>query len=501
MAATRTGGVLDRLRKAALARDGCGLSDGQLLERYVAGRDEAAFEALVRRHGPMVWGVVRRVAGNGPDAEDAFQATFLVLVRKAAGLRARELVGNWLYGVAYRTALKARTAAARRRARERQVEQMPHPEVAADEAWSDLQPLLDRELERLPEKYRVPLVLCELEGRGRKEVARQLRLPEGTLSSRLATARRMLAARLTRRGLTLSAAALGAVLSRQAAPAAVPRALLVSTVNVAKAARHATAVGAVPAGVSALTDGVLKGMLMRKLKLTTALLLGAAVLGVTAVAARQAWALRPDEEGKQAAPGRGVEVAPKTEGAPRLPDKPMPVPVLASLNEDGKVAVKVTHAVCVQRTVKDKGGAPRTVVEQLNAVSLRVLTAEDVRGFDTRGKELTPRALARALKKEVLALAYTNGEGPDPQHLRLIRDGTLILVLPAQPLPPAPPPVPGGPVAPPPPADLAPPGFFLPPAPSVPVPRGPLPPPPPGKPTPPTGPAPPPVPAQPRRAG
>ena len=150
MAATRTGGVLERLRKAALARDGCGLSDGQLLERYLTDRDAAAFAALVRRHGPMVWGVCRRVAGNGPDAEDAFQATFLVLVRKAGSLRSRELVGNWLYGVAYRTALKARTVAARRRARERQVEQMPHPEVGPDEAWSDLQPLLDRELERLP---------------------------------------------------------------------------------------------------------------------------------------------------------------------------------------------------------------------------------------------------------------------------------------------------------------------------------------------------------------
>src|SRR5579872_239835 len=176
--------VIRHLRMAALHGRGEGPTDGQLLGAFVARRDGAAFEALLRRHGPMVLSVCRRVLGDSHDAEDAFQATFLVLVRKAAGLRSRELVGNWLYGVAHRTALKARTAAARRRARERQVEEMPHPEVGPDEAWSDLQPLLDRELERLPDKYRVPLVLCELEGRGRKEVARLLRLPEGTLSSR-----------------------------------------------------------------------------------------------------------------------------------------------------------------------------------------------------------------------------------------------------------------------------------------------------------------------------
>jgi RNA polymerase sigma factor (sigma-70 family) len=476
MAATRTGGVLDRLRKAALARDGCGLSDGQLLERYVAGRDEAAFEALLLRHGPMVWGVVRRVVGPGPDAEDAFQATFLVLVRKAAALRARELVGNWLYGVAYRTALKARCAAARRRARERQVEQMPHPEVGPDEAWSDLQPLLDRELERLPDKYRVPLVLCELEGRGRKEVARQLRLPEGTLSSRLATARRMLATRLTRRGLTLSSGALALALSQQAAPAGVPRALLVATVNVARAARRATAAGAVPASVSALTDGVLKGMLMRKLKLTTALLLAAAVLGVTATAARQARARRPEEGGKKAAPIRTVTVAPKTEEALRLSDKPMPVPVLAKWGEDGKVALSVANTVQRVRTEVDKGGGMIAYTYQAVYIQSRVIDANDLRAFDTRGKQVPPKALARALKKQVLALAYTEGQEPDPQHLRLIREGTLILVLPAQPLPPAPPPVPGGPVAPP--AD-APPVFFPPPAPSTPRPgRAPMPPPP-----------------------
>jgi RNA polymerase sigma factor (sigma-70 family) len=490
MAATRTGGVLECLRKVALARDRCGLSDGQLLERYVAGRDEAAFEALVRRHGPMVWGVVRRVVGRGPDAEDAFQATFLVLVRKAASLRSRELVGNWLYGVAYRTALKARSAAARRRARERQVEQMPHPEVGPDEAWSDLQPLLDRELERLPDKYRVPLVLCELEGRSRKEVARQLRLPEGTLSSRLATARRTLAARLTRRGLALSAAALAAALSQGAASAGVPRALVVSTVRVATTAARRAAAGAVSAGVSALTDGVLKGMLMRKLNLTTALLLAAAALGVTA--ARQAWARRPDEGSKPAERARNVNAAPKTEEAPRLPDRPMPVPALAHLDEGGTISVEVAERVEMVRIQPAKGGGINGITEQVRRTRRCTIAAAGVRAFDTRGKEVPPKALARALKKPALVLAYTDGEGPDPQHLRLLREGTLVLVLPAPPAAPA--------LAPPPLAPV-PPGA-LPPAPSTPAPGGPVPPPPPETPVPPALPAPAgPAPSLPPRAG
>ena len=155
-----------------------------------ASKDEAAFEALVRRHGPMVLGVCRRVLRNHHDAEDAFQATFLVLVRKAASIVPREMVANWLYGVAYRTALKARSMIARQRVRERQVTEMPEPEAAEpDDCWRDLQPLLDQELSRLPDKYRVPIVLCDLEGKTGKEAARQLGWPEGTVASRLARGR------------------------------------------------------------------------------------------------------------------------------------------------------------------------------------------------------------------------------------------------------------------------------------------------------------------------
>src|SRR5437660_2715419 len=168
-----TGGTLrvGRLRRLLPVAAGPEPSDGQLLHGFCTRRDEAAFAALVRRHGPMVLGVCRRVLRNEHDAEDAFQATFLVLARKAASVRPREMVGNWLYGVAYRTALEARRAAARRRRKESQVREPAQAETA-DDRWQELRPVLDRELAGLPDRYRVALVLCDLEGKTRKEVAR-----------------------------------------------------------------------------------------------------------------------------------------------------------------------------------------------------------------------------------------------------------------------------------------------------------------------------------------
>src|SRR5262249_40421706 len=159
------------------------LSDGQLLSCFIEQRDEDAFAALVKRHGPMVWGVCRRVLRGHQDAEDAFQATFLVLVRKAASVVPRELVGNFLYGVAFQTAVRARSVNAKRRTRERQVRGVPDPQAAEPEIWSDLQPLLDRELARLPDKYRAPVVLCDLQGKTYRDAARQLGCPAGTLAA------------------------------------------------------------------------------------------------------------------------------------------------------------------------------------------------------------------------------------------------------------------------------------------------------------------------------
>lgn len=273
--------LVHHLRRAALLCDGAGLSDGELLEGFVARQDEAFFEVLVRRHGPMVLGVCRRILRNPDDAEDAFQATFLVLVRRAASIVPRELVGHWLYGVAYRTALEARRAAARRRARERQINPLPHAFIQPEELWQELRPLLDKELNRLPAKYRAAVVLCHLEGRTRQEAARQLGLPVGTLSGRVTTALRLLAKRLRRHGLAVSGGTLAAALSPQAASAGVPSSLLVSTVKAMPlvAVGQASAVAAVSGNVVALTSGVLQSLSLGKLKAAIAVLLVAVAAG------------------------------------------------------------------------------------------------------------------------------------------------------------------------------------------------------------------------------
>jgi RNA polymerase sigma factor (sigma-70 family) len=257
MATTGLRKVLDHLR---------GPTDGQLLTRFIASRDEASFAALVRRHGPMVLGVARRVLGNLHDAEDAFQATFLVLARRAGSVVKRESVGSFLHGVACRTAMQAASANARRRAKERQVEHMPHPEVLPEET-RDWLPLLDRELGLLPEKYRAAVVLCDLEGRSRREAARQLGVPEGTLSGRLTTARRLLAGRLARYGLALSGTAVAAALAANGASACVTSTLAASTARAAVlVAGQMLTAGVVPARVVALMEGVVKTMLLSKLK-------------------------------------------------------------------------------------------------------------------------------------------------------------------------------------------------------------------------------------------
>src|SRR5437870_2875823 len=233
MATSEMTEVIQRLRGAVFLRDGAGLSDSQLLEAYISRREEAALAAVVQRHGPMVWGVCRRVLRNYHDAEDAFQATFLVLVRRAASIASPELLANWLYGVAHQTAMKARATVAKRKVRERQVTEMPEPASIKQDLWNDLQPLLDQELSRLPDIYRVVIVLCELEGKTRKEAARHLGLPEGTVGSRLARARVMMAKRLAQRGVVLSGGALAAVLAHNVASAGVPDAVVDSTIKAA----------------------------------------------------------------------------------------------------------------------------------------------------------------------------------------------------------------------------------------------------------------------------
>jgi RNA polymerase sigma factor (sigma-70 family) len=331
--------VIDHLRRAAL-RDRAGLGDRELLGCFIERHDEAAFAALVQRHGPMVWGVCRRLLSHH-DAEDAFQANFLVLVRKAASIVPRGMVGNWLYGVAHQTALQARRTDARRRAREVQVTVMPDTEAVQQDHWPDVQPLLDQELSRMPDKSRAVLVLCDLEGRTRKEVARQLGVPEGTVAGRLARARAMLAKRLARYDLAVSGGTLAVVLAQNAASAGVPTTVVSSTIKAASlfAAGHAAA-GVVSAKAAALTEGVLKAMLLNKLKVATGVLFALSILVAgTGVLLLRVQAADPAQRSEQ----RSTQ--PAAEGKPQGPERrEMPVwKERAVLDASGAYSVAFTR--------------------------------------------------------------------------------------------------------------------------------------------------------------
>ncbi|OWK36090.1 sigma-70 family RNA polymerase sigma factor [Fimbriiglobus ruber] len=209
MATHRTAGVFRALELTTRAAGVDDAPTAALLAWFAADRNQAAFAELVRRHGPLVLGVCRRVAGHREDAEDAFQATFLILAAKAGRISHPDRLPAWLYGVAYRIARRARRAAARRRAREVQVMTLPDPPANPTPEAADWGPVLDDELAALPDRYRAAIVICDLEQAARAEAARALGIPEGTLSSRLAAGRKKLGDRLARRGVTLTVAGLG----------------------------------------------------------------------------------------------------------------------------------------------------------------------------------------------------------------------------------------------------------------------------------------------------
>ncbi len=305
MAKLTSAEILEHVRGAMLRLDGAEPADRVLLDAFIDHRSDEAFETLVRRHGPMVLGVCRRVIGDRHEAEDAFQATFLVLVRKARSVVPREMVGNWLYGVAYHTAIKARAVQAKRHRREQLRTKMPEPEAPASKAWDDLQPLLDQELSRLPDKYRVPIVLVDLEGKTRKEAAQQLGWPEGSVSSRLSRARELLARRLTSRGLTLSSSGLAAVCAANSVSATVPASLVVSTIKAASIfAASSGTTGLISTPIVVLTESVIRAMFLTKVKFTVmALMVVGLMIGTTSLGIRSipgsAFGQQPKEIAKE----------------------------------------------------------------------------------------------------------------------------------------------------------------------------------------------------------
>jgi RNA polymerase sigma factor (sigma-70 family) len=302
-------GLLQFVRRAAFSQ-AAEHSDGELLDCFLLRHEPAAFELLLRRHGPMVLGVCRRVLRNESDAEDAFQATFLVLLRRAGSIANRDVLGSWLYSVAYRTALRARLAAARRRNGEREAMAHNPPDVQPpQDDLLDLLPILDQHIHRLPRKYRDAVVLCDLQGKSRYEAARLLGLPEGTLSSRLARGRACLRRRLTRCGAVPAVAAVTGLLAREAA-GAVPARLLTAT------AQMAASPAGLPAHVALLADQVVKGMLLARLQIGALVLL---VAGIAGLAAGFGALTAPAPAPQPAAPrvvARALAPAPKPAPAP-----------------------------------------------------------------------------------------------------------------------------------------------------------------------------------------
>src|SRR5262245_22000599 len=231
MASGQFGSVLRHIRGLIGASEGAEQTDGMLLDRFIRQQDESAFETLMQRHGRMVLGLCRSILHDAHDADDGFQATFLVLARKASSIRKQPSVASWLYGVAYRTALRAKITSARRRVQERQAVDMSHDDLVSEIGRQELRGVVHEELQRLPEKYCAPLVLCYLEGKTNEHAAAELGWPAGSIAKRLARARDMLRDRLAYRGVALPGGMLTVILAETAATAAAPPALMQGTLK------------------------------------------------------------------------------------------------------------------------------------------------------------------------------------------------------------------------------------------------------------------------------
>ncbi|MBL8794491.1 MAG: sigma-70 family RNA polymerase sigma factor [Planctomycetia bacterium] len=316
MASNQLSKVLQHLRQVMGGGAAVDVTDGQLLRDFVQHQDETAFRALLERYGPMVMGVCRRAQLGAHDADDAFQATFLVLVRKAGAIREQELVGNWLYGVAFRIARRARQQAARRGFQRSEVPDMAIPGLTTATDDQEARLVIDEELQQLPRKYRVPLVLCYLEGKTNEATAKYLRCPPGTLKTRLARGRELLRARLERRGLALSAAGLAALLAPEALQAAVAPTLTEATLEAATLCAAGQAVAsAASAPVASLVDGAVRELFVAKLQAVAgaALLLLAVGAGFGFVAYRTLSPVEQPVAAVQTPAGMDDEVLPPLE--------------------------------------------------------------------------------------------------------------------------------------------------------------------------------------------
>jgi RND family efflux transporter MFP subunit len=387
--------------------DAAGLSDARLVERFVATRDEAAFELLLWRHGPTVLGVCRRTLRHPHDAEDAFQATFLTLARKAGALARAEAVGSWLYRVAYRVALRVRADRARRAEREQEELEVLAAPVAA-EPDGGLRAVLDEEVDRLPSRQRAAFVLCCLEGKTGEEAARQLGCPAGTVSSRLTRARERLRRRLARRG--LAPAALAALLSAQAGAAPLPAPLVGATLKAGLAFAAGKAPADAPPRAVAYAEGVLRAMFLTRLKLVSLLVLVASVLAAGGALTHRAPAAQenkappaaPDETAPQPAIVRVVKPLPG--GLKRTVQQPCTVQAfaVADLYPSVSGALKSLTVDIGDRVKKGQ------VLAQIDAPLLTLTEKEAVVAVQqARGKSLEAQARLATAKAELTGARST----------------------------------------------------------------------------------------------
>lgn len=447
-------GDLFRFMRRESVACGPDLTDGALLKRFLDQRDEVAFEALLQRHGPMVLGVCLRVVGDTHAAEDAFQAIFLVLARKAGAIRKQASVGSWLFGVAQRIAAKARTQAATRRDRERRAANMPQAETLDEVTWQDLRAVLDEEIARLPQKYQAPIVACHLEGKSLDQAAHELGLPKSTLATRLGKALQLLRGLLTRRGVMLSVGALATALTEKATAAQVPELM---SINVAKAAARLAAGQNIPAGILStqaitLAEEALKTMFGFKAKLAMLLVVvglavGAGFAGYTAWLGQQsptrADANQPPVD-QAKLPGKDVSGDPLPAGAvARLGEDRWAHDVMArfvAFSPDGKSVVTVN----VDRTIRvweyPSGKEIRRILMPVTDISagqafgIRAVLSQDGKTIATwmpeeaasvclhdvaTGKRLPD---LKVTTEKVFGLAFS----PDGAHLAcMTRDGTV----------------------------------------------------------------------------
>ena len=436
--------VVRYLQHLTEAQNGTGLSDAELLERYVCQRDEAAFELLLWRHGVLVLNVCRRILHSEADAEDAFQATFLAFVRKAPSIVRRGSVVSWLYKVAYRIALEARARARKTAARERAGSESLAIQSEPNPFWDELRPILDEELHRLPERLRRPFILCYLEGKTNEEAARELGCRLGTIYSRLSRGREMLRRRLLRRGVTLSVATLSAALADYAAEAAPAIPIVRAAVAAARSFAGWPSGGPISPRATAMAEGVLRSMFVTKLKMVVLVMFVVSVLaaggmlshGLTAAPQPETKAEDPppkqEKAGKPDAKPIAVKVVKPTPGGLSRTTRQMSeviaaqqqrlVPLIAGTVQEVKVDIGdrvkkgqtliVLDAPLVRKELEQAMAAVKMAEAQAEEAEAQVITAEADVEFAkaglTKAEALTrkgdaPRAEILAAHAEVAA--------------------------------------------------------------------------------------------------